>query len=391
MGRVGSGVEVRETSIRISFVWEGKPRKETLRTNGDPVAPTPANVKYAHRIAAEIKDRIKHGSFVYADYFPASKTATTGHGTTVGDQLGLWLELQANKEASTIKGYRVAVNWWQLKIGPTPLKALKHSAILSALASEPTWSGKTRNNKASVLRQSLALAIRDGLIQSNPMDGIEASPHQKPEPDPFSMQEVELILGDMAKRYHPQIANHFETKFFTGFRTSEALGLRWESIDWRAGTATVTEAIVLGEHKESTKTHKARTVQLNSRALAALTRQKEHTLMLNNGGWVFQDPKAGKRWVDDWTPREMYWRPTLKRLGLRYRSPYQTRHTYATIMLMSGVSPAYGARQMGHSVEMFLRLYARWIDGGQNEVEMNKVEGLIGADCSLILPRRKSH
>lgn len=41
-----------------------------------------------------------------------------------------------------------------------------------------------------------------------------------------------------------------------------------------------------------------------------------------------------------------------------YRSPYETRHTYATMMLMAGVTPAYRARQLGHSVEMFLRNYS---------------------------------
>ena len=74
----------------------------------------------------------------------------------------------------------------------------------------------------------------------------------------------------------------------------------------------------------------------------------------------------------------MYWEPILKKLGLRYRSPYQTRHTYATMLLMAGVTPAYAARQMGHSIQMFLSTYARWLDGGQNAVEMGKLEALIG-------------
>ena len=81
-------------------------------------------------------------------------------------------------------------------------------------------------------------------------------------------------------------------------------------------------------------------------------------------------------WLEDrqWVKRDGG--PCLKRLGIRYRSPYETRHTYATMMLMQGVTPAFAARQMGHSVEMFLRTYARWIDGGQNAVEMAKLEAL---------------
>lgn len=381
MGRSGSGVEVRDRSIRLSFTLDGKVRKETIRTDGTPMAPTPANVKYAHRLAAEIKDKIRHGTFVYADYFPASQHATTGHGTTVADQLDLWLGLQVDKESSTLKGYRVGVEWWKRQLGTVQLRALRHSQILQAFATEPKWTGKTRNNKASILRQAIALALRDEIIPASPMEGLEAASHQARKPDPFSPEEVALILAGLAERYHPQVVNYFETKFFTGMRTSESLALRWESIDWRLNQAVVSEAIVLGELKGRTKTHSSRVVELNSRALAALRRQKEHTFLA--GGLVFTDPKTGRQWADDWTPREMYWRPMLKRLGIRYRSPYETRHTYATMMLMQGVTPAYAARQLGHSVEMFLRTYAKWMDGGQNAVEMGKIEAYL----SRILPR----
>lgn len=57
MGRTGSGVEVRTKSIRLSFTIDGKPQRHTLMINGAPMAPTPANVKYATRLASEIKDR----------------------------------------------------------------------------------------------------------------------------------------------------------------------------------------------------------------------------------------------------------------------------------------------------------------------------------------------
>lgn len=376
MGRVGDGVEIREKSIRISFVFEGKACRETLKTDGSPVSPTPANIKYARRLAAEIKDRIRLGVFIYADYFPASQNATTGRSITVAEQLALWRKTQTDKAASTLKGYDVAVAWWAARFGSKPLKALKHSDILLALASEPTWTGKTRNNKASVLRQALALGLRDGAISSSPIDGLEASSHQRPPPDPFSRDEAEAIIAGMLARYGEQIANYFGFKFFTGLRTSESLALRWESIDWNREQLLVSEAVVMGLHKDSTKTNTARVVQLNSRALEYLRAQKPHTF-LKPHGLIFPDPRTELRWTDDEPPRELYWRPLLKKLGIRYRSPYETRHTYATMMLMAGVTPAYGARQLGHSVEMFLRNYSRWIDGGQNDVEMGKLETLI--------------
>ena len=377
MGEQRGGVEVRENSIRVTFTWAGKQRKETVVTNGEPIPPTPANLRYAKRLAAEIRDKIRHGTFAYADYFPTSRHANTGSGTMVGDQLDLWLKLQTGKASSTLKGYRVAVEWWRTKIGTKNLRALVHSDILTALATEPNWTGKTRNNKVSPLRQALALAMRDGALKLNPLDGLEAAKHQKPDPDPFSRDEAEAIIAELHKRYDARVALYFEAKFFTGLRTSESLGVRWDSIDFRRETMTVREGIVLGEHIDRTKTHKARHVHLTSRAMSALKAMKAHTFLLP-GGWVFVDPRTGERWADDEGPRENFWRPTLKRLGIRYRSPYETRHTYATIMLMAGVTPAFAARQLGHSVEQFLRTYSKWIDGGANVVEMAKVEAALG-------------
>ncbi len=86
--------------------------------------------------------------------------------------------------------------------------------------------------------------------------------------------------------------------------------------------------------------------------------------------------------------RRSYWEPTLRRLGMRYRPPYNTRHTYATMMLMAGMTPAFCAKQLGHSVEMFLRTYAKWIDGRQNALEMNRLEAALSPDLSPIYPKK---
>ena len=73
---------------------------------------------------------------------------------------------------------------------------------------------------------------------------------------------------------------------------------------------------------------------------------------------------------------------------MRYRPPYNTRHTYATMMLMGGMTPAFCAKQLGHSVEMFLRTYAKWIDGGQNALEMKRFEEALTRDLSLVYPQK---
>jgi integrase len=50
------------------------------------------------------------------------------------------------------------------------------------------------------------------------------------------------------------------------------------------------------------------------------------------------------------------------------------RHSYATRLLESQVNIGFAAEQMGHSMEIFLRTYAKWLGGDRNKLEMEKVE-----------------
>lgn len=368
------GVEIRARSLRILFSINGVKHRETLMLNGEPLAPTPANIKYADRLAAEIRDRIKHGTFSMVEYFPASGA---GNILTVETQLTEWLSAQRLEE-STRAGYESAAKFWTGYIGSVPIRALKHSDILKALANRPELSGKTVNNYVSVLRESLQMAVIDRILSDNPADDVPRAKWQKEPPDPFTREEAERIISKL----DGQVQNMVETWFWTGLRTSEIFGLKWANVDLSAGALLVNSAIVRGVTKERTKTGIARTVILNSRALVAIQRQRQHTQMA--AGAVFHDPRYDSPWNDERAFRRSYWTPTLKRLSIRYRRPYNMRHSYATQMLMAGMNPAFCARQLGHSVEIFLRTYSKWLDGDANLAEMARLEMTLGA---LAVPR----
>jgi integrase len=386
MERTGSGVEVRDKSIRFRFL----PGKPTWMLDGKPAPPTPANVKRALRMAAEIRERIKYGTFSMAEYFPVS--CVTIGGLTVAAQLDTWLGAQ-RVAASTKAGYGSAARFWKTgaecddvgaRLGDLPLRALKLSHIKTACARAKV-SGKTLNNYMSVLREALQLAVDDNVLHENPAaTKTLRAKHQRDPPDPFSRDEAEAIIADMAEHHPGPVANLVAWWFFTGARTSEVFGLRWGNVDLRSGRVTIAEALVRGVRK-STKTDTARHVILNSRAMAALKRQAEHTRLA--GAEVWQDPRYDKPWADERAFRRSYWTPTLKRLGVRYRRPYQMRHTYATMMLMAGMTPAFCAKQLGHSVEMFLRTYSKWLNGAQDALEMQRLEQALSANSSLECPQ----
>ena len=370
MGGSNNGVEVREGSIRLFFVYQGQRHRKTLSLNGAPLPPTAANVRYAHRVAVEIRERIRNGTFSMVEYFPTG--ASTGN--TVKDHMDRWLGLQ-RIEVSTRKGYESAIKFWSQTLGTKTLRAVKPSDVLEALATRPTISGKTINNYVAVLRKAFDLALMDRLVDANPVGVVRRAKHQKPPVDPFSIEEVEVILAHMRRAYDPQIVNYTEFKFFTGVRTGESFGATWARVDFNKRHLLVADSIVRGVYKATTKTKDARVIDLNDRAYKALQRQRQHTFLA--GGHIFIDPRFGAAWEDERAFRRSFWTPTLKATGIRYRPPYNTRHTYATMMLMAGVTPAYAARQMGHSVEMFLTTYAKWIDGAANATEQAKLEAFV--------------
>ena len=60
--------------------------------------------------------------------------------------------------------------------------------------------------------------------------------------------------------------------------------------------------------------------------------------------------------------RDRVWYPALLRAGVRRRTDYQTRHSFASNALDAGEAPQWVARQFGHrSVKLLFERYAKWI------------------------------
>lgn len=334
--------------------------------------PTPANLKFATRLVAEIRQKIRLGLFSMAEYFPDE----AGHdATNLSAYLTGW-EKTLRAPASTKAKYVSAAKFWRLHLGTKSLPALKPSDIRKALADRADLAGKTVNDYVSVLRLALQAAVDDKLIADNPADKIERAQAQSQPPDPFTTEEAERIISKLRER-SAEDADFAEFRFFTGLRTGELIGLRWSAIDLPSKSMTVTGGRVRGEDRNSTKTGRARVVDLNSRAIAALKRQRARTQAA--GAHVFLNPRTGLAYDNENEFAKQAWAPCLKALSMRYRRPYNTRHTYATMMLMAGMTDAYCAAQLGHSVEMFHKKYAKWLNGDRNALEQSRLEQFLGA------------
>lgn len=71
-------------------------------------------------------------------------------------------------------------------------------------------------------------------------------------------------------------------------------------------------------------------------------------------------PRPADKTIDPFSQDQR--RPTLKALGIRYRPPYNARHTYATMCLMAGMTPASIAKQLATRFRFFcLGMPAGWM------------------------------
>lgn len=375
-------VEAREKSIRIKFNYLGQWCKETVK-----LQPNNNNLKFAYSRLYEINTAIQKGTFVYRKEFPRSNwpdrlglppLESEEEPALFGEVAHDYIATIQHLDIDTIKSYKKILNSIWLPIwGETHIHKIKYSELARRVDEIPWGSPKTRNNSLVPLRGIFKVAHKDEIIKSNPCELIENQSHQKLPPDPLSLDETELILKRIKQKYHPQIHNYFEFAFFSGLRIEELIAIEWGDVDFNNSQIRIQRARTTGKVK-STKTFKIRDVDLNSRAMSALLRQKKHSFL--SGGVIFLNPETGKEWNGQGkAQRVRYWNPTLKILGIRHRPPKTTRHTYATMLLMADAMHSYAASQMGHSVVVFLTVYSKWINSEGQQGQRGKLDRFISS------------
>ncbi len=158
--------------------------------------------------------------------------------------------------------------------------------------------------------------------------------------NPFTIEERDLIIDacrsgkyERYKGSHTKYADYVEFNFYTGARTSETLGLRWEHIDFKNNRIVFQEGRVMatnggygkGVQKEGLKTQRRRVFPMNSRISNMLITRKALINPASPADLVFPD-------INHSSFRGGIYKKILNHLNIDYRAPYQTRHTFITIM-----------------------------------------------------------
>lgn len=188
---------------------------------------------------------------------------------------------------------------------------------------------------------------------SSPYNGIKSLKIPRSDVEPFSLDEVRLLIDAVRKDFRP----YYTVRFFTALRSSEIDGLQWKFVDFERRQILVRQALVRGELVYTKNDGSYRTIEMSEPVYDALKSQCKVT---GTNEFVFCSRNGAPLRQDNVTKR--VWYPLLRYLGLRERRPYQTRHTAATLWLASGESPEWIAAQMGHTTTtMLFRVYSRFV------------------------------
>lgn len=391
------GISIRSSrGVQIEFMFEGRRCTETLKG-----IPTVKLVRQAIVKRQGVLLDIQYNRFSYEAAFPDSRRVQKASQVAVANPADTPQTTMRELFDDFLRTYRVEnpaspnTLHTHTEVIRSRLAPVFSSMVPTAVTQDELitfrenlrkagLSDKRISNVLTPLRGALALALERGLIQDNPFErmrpttrrrhvkiqldkeGLPQFDEQLPssldpkyenaakQADPLDDKERARVLDAMTG----QVRNFFLFAFWSGLRTGELIALRWCDVDWKNNRICVR----LSWSKASftnTKGKRSRWVELTEPARQALLAQKAITGGL--GRWVFHNPRTQDRWQNSERVRQ-HWIVALKAAGVRYRKPYQTRHTFASAMVSAGEVPEWVADQMGHlDTRMVAEVYAKWL------------------------------
>jgi len=177
-------------------------------------------------------------------------------------------------------------------------------------------------------------------------------PGEDVEVDPFSETERDRIVEGFRK-HRPHYLPFVVFRFWTGTRPSEAVALRHGQLDLAGRRARIRASRVLGQDGQ-TKTGRSKRVVVLHAPVVRILRDRLPTHPAHDD-FVFTTPSGAPIDQANFYARE--WVPMLRRLKMRPRPFYNTRHTYISYMLAIGARPLWVARQTGTSLAMIEEHY----------------------------------
>lgn len=324
------------------------------------------------------------------DYFEPSKM-------TIARWVEIWLqEYTGDKKYLTVKHYKA-----QCKTHIVPSLGAVKLSELTPPQIQAFYNGLQRDGLAAksvrnihgILTKCLSTAVQVGYLRSNPASMVTLPKVEKKEIHPLTDEQVKDFLRVSAGDEYEIL---LKVILFTGLRESEAIGLTWDCVDFKAGTVKVCKQLQKrpladgGFTFAPLKNDKARTLKPAPFVMELLERRKrEQAVQRLKAGQLWQGWETAEKQKSalvfttatggNLSPQTVY--NHYKKLACQIGAPesrvHDLRHTFAVLSLQNGDAVKTVQGNLGHATAAFtLDVYGH-VSERMKEDSAARMEGYI--------------
>lgn len=277
---------------------------------------------------------------------------------------------------STAAEYRSMIRHYILpEMGNKKVKAVTFSDV-DALHRKITKSGKLyrANRVLAVVSKMFSMAIRWQWRMDNPARGIERN-QETARKRYLSADELARLATALDESDDTQGAAIFRLLLLSGARAGEVMGMRWDQVNFESATWTKPAA--------STKQNCEHQIPLSAPALLLLSEIRAQA----NGRSEYVFPGRGSKHRIN---IHLAWVAICKSANIEGVRIHDLRHSYASVLVSSGLSlPIIGAL-LGHTLASTTQRYAHLADDPLRKATETAASVITGnGDGAEIVPLRK--
>ena len=255
----------------------------------------------------------------------SGRDLTERYNMTFADVYREWsAEHFKNITKSSANAYKISYNGFK-KIYDKKFRDLRTADFQEIIDAKGGKIAITQKYK-QLITQMYRWAMREEIVTQNFGQFIQIKTKEKTEKKIFTDEEIELLKND-----NSETAKIILMLIYTGMRIGELFGLNISDFH---------DAYVIGGSK--TDAGKNRVIPIRSDG-----REYFRYFINQATGEKLLSGYAGCRDADNFRARDYHF--ILKRLGIPYRPPHSTRHTFTSWAVKNGIAPEVLQRILGHT------------------------------------------
>jgi integrase len=216
-------------------------------------------------------------------------------------------------------------------------------------------SHRTVNKIMMDLKTIINDSVKHDFLMKSPFKGY---PELKEEPRPvnyWSKKEILIFLNANKDDYYIDV---YKFALNTGLRLGEICGLCWDRVNFESQMITVSRTLTREGLKNTTKTHRARHIPINTTTRDLLLKRFKS----KSGKLVFHMEDGRPLTYDHFSQRQFKQAQDRADIGRRIRF-HDIRHTYASHFIMNGGDIYVLQKLLGHSDIATTMIYAHLDEG----------------------------